>query len=181
MARKRMVHPEFFTSESLSGEDVAVRLTFIGLLIYCDDYGYGKDNPSLVKATVWPLDDLVGSDTVGFYLDRLVAVGSLCRFACCGKPQFHLPSWTEWQKVSHPTATKCCPCPTHYPGASGIHCESLANGSGTFPPSVVEVSSGQFSSGERPPNQRSPEPPCPHVGESATAACFACRSAVRSA
>lgn len=148
-----MIDPAFFTSETIATLPVATRLTWIGIWTYADDHGHAKDNASLVKAAVWPLDDAYTAKKVGLDLDRLVDNGSLCRFECCGQKQLHIPTWLLWQKVSHPTETKLCPCPGHEPDAAQIHARdsrlppaALTNPSGAILPSVVKDREEEVSS-----------------------------------
>lgn len=113
MARKRMLSPSMFTSETIGTLPIPTRWTWAGLLTYLDDYGRGKDNASLIKAAVWPLDDTYNSKKVSADLERLQLVGSICRYECCGSKQLHSPKWGTFQKVSHPTDSTLCPCPEH--------------------------------------------------------------------
>lgn len=62
MARIRTIKPSFFTSETVSKLTCEQRLTFIGLWTHVDDEGRCVDNPRLVKAAIWPLDDRTGAD-----------------------------------------------------------------------------------------------------------------------
>lgn len=144
MARKRMLSPEMFTSESIAALPVSSRWTWAGMLTYLDDFGRGRDNAALIKAAVWPLDDGYTARKVAGDLDRLVEIGSLCRYECCGSALLHSPTWAGYQRVSHPTASKLCPCPTHeepHPNSSGAAPELP----GKTPHSVVKSSSDQFS------------------------------------
>lgn len=111
MARKRMVSPELLTSESLASLDVATRYAFVALWMYVDDYGRGKDNPALIRAHTWPLDDEVTTEAVDDQLKQLVNVGSVCRYERNGGVYLHIPAWTTFQKVSHPTASRIPECP----------------------------------------------------------------------
>lgn len=111
MARKRMLHPEFFTSLSLARLEYRAMLTFAGLWIYVDDYGRGEDDPSFVAATVWPRRREVTTDDVAGDLEALAGTAVVCRYSIGGVPLLHLPSWHEHQKVSHPTPSKLPPCP----------------------------------------------------------------------
>lgn len=182
MARKRMVDPAMFTSESVAGLPVPTRYTWIGLLCYLDDTGRGKDHPALVKAAVWPLDDGYTARKVAADVEKLADAGMLCRYECCGTRQFHAPTWTSWQKISHPTATKLCPCAGHEPKAfrlhqseSGIVPEGFASGSGAAPRSVVKGSSREGSSSE--PGQADAGP-CPH-DYSSPRLCALCRRGIQ--
>jgi hypothetical protein len=168
MPRKRMVDPAMFTSESVAALPVATRWTWVGLLCYLDDTGRGKDNPALVRAAVWPLDESYTVRKVRTDLDRLVAGGQVCRYVCCSSSQIHSPTWTDWQKISHPTPTKLCPCPHHERDAHRLHTpESLRRDSGAAPPSAVEVSEEKSSSGD-----------CAH-GVDRHASCSRCASGLR--
>lgn len=147
MARKRMLSPEMFTSESLASLPVATRWTWAGLLTYFDDLGRGRENAALVKAAVWPLDDGYTLRKVTLDLERLEGIGTLCRYECCGMKQMHSPAWQAWQKPSHPTPSRLCPCPVHeegHPSNSGSPPEVLAKDSGATLPNVVKDSSVQF-------------------------------------
>ena len=182
MARKRMVDPAMFTSESVASLPIATRYTWVGLLCYLDDTGRGKDNAALVKASVWPLDDSYTARKVAADLSRLVDEGMLCRYECCGSRQFHAPAWESWQKISHPTATKLCPCAGHEPKAERLHRsergippEGFASASGAAPRNVVEVNSGKgSSSGSGQPDGG----PCPHDAPS-SASCAFCRRGLK--
>lgn len=178
MARKRMVDPAMFTSETVAALPIATRWTWVGLLCYLDDTGRGKDNPALVKASVWPLDNVYTPRKVAADLDRLVAGGQLCRYECCGVAQLHAPTWAAWQKVAHPTPTRLCPCAGHEPKARRLHLTELGipqdgftSRSGEYLRNVVEVSSGEGSSSD--PGQADAGP-CPH-GHSSPRLCADCR------
>ncbi len=155
MARKRVISPELFTSESVASLPIPTRYTWVGLLCYLDDMGRGKDNPALIKAAVWPLDDSYTSRKVASDVQKLVQLGSLCRFECCGVPLLHVPTWSLWQKISHPTASKLCPCPGHEPVEADLHRhasewapEPLRSGSGATLRNVVQSKLDQGSSSD---------------------------------
>lgn len=173
-----MVDPAMFTSETVAALPVSTRWTWVGLLCYLDDTGRGRDNAALVKASVWPLDDSYTARKVAADLDKLVNAGSLCRYECCDSSQFHAPRWVEWQKISHPTSTKLCPCAGHEPKAHRLHRselgippEGFANGSGSSPRSVVEVNLVEGSSSG---SDQADAGPCPH-GHLSPRLCADCR------
>lgn len=184
MARKRMVDPAMFTSETVAALPVPTRWTWLGLLCYFDDTGRGKDNPALIKASVWPLDDGYTARKVAADVERLIAGGQLCRYTCCGSSLLHAPRWNEWQRISHPTPTKLCPCAGHEPDVHRIHRsetgtlpEGFRSGSGAALHNVVEVSSDQRSSSG--PDQAGAGP-CPH-GVDSPRLCALCRIAAKQA
>ena len=153
MARKRMVSPEMFTSATVAGWPAATRWTWVGLLCYLDDFGLGEDSPSLIKAAVWPRDSSYTERKVRADIDKIVESGSACRFECCGKPILHIPTWTDWQKVAHPTATRFCPCPVHSRPAHELHMRD----SRTAPRNVVQENLEEGSSRAGGPSD--PPPP----------------------
>lgn len=111
MARKRMIHPDFFTSASLARLDIRTMVTFAGLWIYCDDYGRGEDDPAFITAAVWPRRPDVTAEDVAEDLAALEQSGKVCRYTVGNVPFIHIPSWREHQTVSHPTPSKFPPCP----------------------------------------------------------------------
>jgi hypothetical protein len=121
MARRRMLSPEMFTSRTVNDLPVEARWTWVGLLCYLDDYGYGEEQAALVKAAVWPLDESRTTGDVAGDMARLVEAGSLCRFICCNKAQMHAPNWREWQTVAHPGKPRLCVCPVHSRDAHETH------------------------------------------------------------
>lgn len=183
MARKRMISPEFFESETMASLPVTTRLTYIGLWVYVDDEGRGKDNAALIKAAVWPLESGYTDRKVAADLQRLAATGSICRYACCGN-QLHVVEWGQWQKISHATDTRLCPCPVHDPDASRIHREGFRNDSGAALRNVVEVNLSQCSSRAGAADRANPSgssaDACQH-GYTDPVKCALCRVAAKAA
>lgn len=105
MPRIRTIKPEFFTSDTVSELSLRARLTWIGLWTYCDDYGRCRDNAKLIKAAVWALDDVTLRDIERDVLE-LQRAGLVQRYVVDGKNYMQVTSWSEHQKVSHPTASK---------------------------------------------------------------------------
>ncbi len=119
MARGRWIKPSLFSSLTVTRWPVPVRWTFVGLWTYCDDYGRGRDEPRLVKAEVWPLDDTVTVKKVTEHLAQIEKTGPLCRYKVDGEDYLHITSWGEHQKVSNPTTSTIPACPTHENERSG--------------------------------------------------------------
>lgn len=115
MARKRMLHPDFFTSATMNDLTVQQMLTFAGIWCWADDFGRGEDDEALVKAAVWPRRKAITESKVRSDMAALVGHGVLCSYAVSGVPLVHVVNWREHQKVSHPTKSKIAPCPTHEP------------------------------------------------------------------
>ena len=154
MARKRMIHPDFFTSATLNALPVTTMLTFAGIWTWADDYGRGEWAPDLVKAAVWPRRKSMTEAKVEAAMAQLVEAHVLCYYEVAEHALLHVTAWSEFQQVSHPAKPKLPPCITHEPGdyadflnASDVAREKFRNASGGRPEglhaSVVEVSEGQ--------------------------------------
>jgi hypothetical protein len=57
MARIRSVSPGLRTSETAAQWDREARYAWVLLWGYLDDYGRGVDNPKVIAADCFPLDD----------------------------------------------------------------------------------------------------------------------------
>lgn len=115
MVRKRMMHPQFFSSADLANLSFRANLTFAGLWIYCDDSGRGEDDARFIMHTVYPRRDDVTHEDVAEDLKALESYDMICRYTVGGGQFFHVPSWFDWQKVSHPTPSRIPPCEGCYP------------------------------------------------------------------
>lgn len=102
MARIRSVKPDFFTSETIARLPMFDRLAFIGLWTHVDDNGVCIDNPALVRAALFPLDEHVTSGDIDETLMRLSRESLVVRYVVDGKRYLAVRSWTEHQKVQHP-------------------------------------------------------------------------------
>jgi hypothetical protein len=110
MARIRSIKPEFFTSETVASLGVHARLTFIGLWTHADDAGRALDNPRLIKAAVWPLDDEVGFKDIAGHLDAFEGAGLICRYEDDGKQYLHITHWDEHQRPKNPSEPRFPAC-----------------------------------------------------------------------
>lgn len=119
MARIRTIKPSMFSSLTVSAWPIPLRWTFAGLFTYLDDKGRGLDEPRLIKAELYPLDDAMTATKVAKHLDVLTATGPLCRYVVAGQGYIHVTSWTEHQRINRPTPSRIPPCPAHEPDAQG--------------------------------------------------------------
>jgi len=117
MARIRSVSPGLRTSETAAEWDREARYAWVLLWGYLDDYGRGVDNPKVIAADCFPLDDDVTSQLMGHWLDTFEAAGSTCRYEFEGKRYLHVLNWSDHQKPQHPSKARIVPCPQHEPGA----------------------------------------------------------------
>lgn len=113
MPRIRTIKPEFFGSLTIGRLSLRARLTAIGLLPYVDDAGRGLDEPRLIKAAVWPLDDEIRHEDVADDLSELEAVRWLERWTDeeTGRPLLRVRSFLEHQRINRPTPSKLPPSP----------------------------------------------------------------------
>lgn len=102
MARIRTVKPGFFTSLSIAMLTDAAKLTFVGLWTYVDDEGRGVDDARIIKATVWPLDDLKTPRKVEGLLRELAGKGRIVRYEVAGRRYLEVVNWKEHQHVNRP-------------------------------------------------------------------------------
>lgn len=110
MARIRTIKPAAFSSESLAAVSVEARWTFAGLWTFVDDDGRGKATLGLIKAHVWPLDD-VSLDDVDSMLRELEREDMIHRYEVDGRSYLQVVNWAH-QKISHPTPSVIPPEPT---------------------------------------------------------------------
>lgn len=109
MPRIRTIKPEFFTSLTVAELGAQARLTFIGLWTHVDDEGRCVDEPRLIAAALWPLDDNVGATTVDGHLDDMERLGLIVRYTVDGRDYLEVVGWEEHQRINRPTESKLPP------------------------------------------------------------------------
>lgn len=110
MPRIRTIKPEFFTSDTVTQLPLTARLTFVGLWTYADDEGRGRDDPRLVKAALWPLDDAHGRDDVEADLAALEDARLIIRYAVGERRYFQIRGWKDHQRINRPTPSDIPAC-----------------------------------------------------------------------
>lgn len=109
MARIRTIKPDFFASDTVSALPLRARLTWIGLWTHCDDQGRCRDNVKLIKAAVWPLDDLSLRE-VDEDLLTLAKYGRIVRYSATvdGKSAglIQIVNWDEHQRINRPSKAR---------------------------------------------------------------------------
>ena len=101
-----MLKPDLRTSEKVAGWPVEVRYFWVLLWGYLDDYGKGKDNPQLIKADCFPLDDDITGAMVDDWLWLLADAGVIDRYEVDGRNYLVAVNWSEHQKPQHPAESK---------------------------------------------------------------------------
>lgn len=102
MARKRMIDPNFWTDEKLGECSAIERLLFMGLISNADDEGYGRANPKLLKAFIFPYDDLRASDIEKSLL-HLGGLNMVALFKYDEQTYYYLPNFLRHQTINKPT------------------------------------------------------------------------------
>lgn len=104
MPRIRSIKPEFWKSEAIAAHTFRARLTFIGLWTYVDDNGVGLDNPKLVAAELFALEDDPRETLANVREDlaSLAAAGRITRYTVEGKAYLAITNWREHQKIDRP-------------------------------------------------------------------------------
>jgi len=107
--RIRSIKPEFWTSVTVGALDVPTRLLFIGLWNYADDEGRAVDDPRLIRAHLFPFDDLSPDDIEG-RLDALALSGLIIRYtAADGQMLLFVTNFKKHQIVNRPNSSKFPP------------------------------------------------------------------------
>lgn len=116
MARIRSVKPELRTSLTAAEWPREVRYFWVLLWGYLDDHGRGVDEPRLIKADCFPLDDDLTAADIDKWLELFATPrddepASICRYTIGGRHYLHAPRWGNSQKPQHPTDSKLPKCP----------------------------------------------------------------------
>lgn len=90
----RSVRPEFFADPMMAGLDPMVRLLYIGLWCYVDDYGRGEWLPKLIEGSIFPLEDI----DVHALLEQLVGTDRIVRYTDGDRDYFWIPTFSVYQK-----------------------------------------------------------------------------------
>jgi hypothetical protein len=108
MPRIRSIKPEYFNSLSISGDtglSFVARLTFVGLWTHADDGGRFLDEPRLIKAALFAMDDDMPSAAVATVVDELVTKGRLVRYEADDVKLLQVVGW-EHQKIDRRSPSK---------------------------------------------------------------------------
>jgi len=102
MARNRMLHQNFWTSESLRRVSRDARLLFAGLWTFSDDYGVHEDNNRRILGNVFPNDSDINEEVISKLKEELLREEIIIEISYLGHDYLYIPTWKEYQKVSHP-------------------------------------------------------------------------------
>ena len=106
MARKRMIDPNIWQSEDFSKLDVFSKLVFIGLFSLADDEGRGRANPTYLKSSIFPYDEVVRTTDVEKSLSQISTNMSIVFYEHNDSKYYELLNWNKWQKIDRPSQSK---------------------------------------------------------------------------
>jgi hypothetical protein len=102
MSRTRTFRPEFWTSDQVIDCSREARLTFLGLLSFCDDNGFHVASARQIHMRVYPADD-IGDDAVVDWINELIDAGLLAMYEVGGIEYLSVTGWNRHQKIDKPT------------------------------------------------------------------------------
>lgn len=112
MPRIRSIPPEVCELEALARVSSYADRTFVRLWCHADDDGRTKDNPRLLRAQLYPLDDRMTVERVERDLAELEAENLLQRYTVDSKRYLQVdPEVWAWQKPRRKVASKLPPPP----------------------------------------------------------------------
>ncbi len=157
MARIRSLKPEFCTSLDIAQLSIPCRLHFAMLWTYSDDAGRGIDDPRLIKAALWPLDDDVTAVQVEAWQVELEDKGRIVRYEAEGKALFEIIKFADHQKPNRVVPSKL---PSSAQGtARAVHEQCMSSADAEKSTAVVEGScSGEVEESSSSPLYTDREP-----------------------
>jgi hypothetical protein len=120
ISRNRTVKPRFFQEESFLLLPLPVRMSFLGLMMYADDFGCESANPVLLVSALWPLEESVTKAAIEEHLVILDDKGYIQLYDAGDRIYYSVVDWPGWQRVDKPTDSSIPPPPPR---------DSLANAS----------------------------------------------------
>lgn len=122
MARKRMISPYMWESETFSALSDFSKLVFISLISHADDEGRGKAKPAYIANITFPNDETRRVTDVKKALSEIALTMSIRFYEVNGNEYYVLTHWFDYQKIDKPTPSKLPP--PLYDGEGGeVHSE----------------------------------------------------------
>ena len=105
MARKRMISPEIWESQSFGELSILGKILFIGMISQADDDGKGILSAQFLKSRILPYDELRIAE-VDKALKEIGHKTSVKYYEVKGKRYYILENWQKWQLINRPTQSK---------------------------------------------------------------------------
>lgn len=111
MPRIRTFKPEFFTSPDTAKVTFAVRIFYMSLWSWADDFGVGETNLNGILGHAFPdSDGFTRADLRGFCADVAQHYGVVF-YTVRGRHYFYIPSWEKHQKLERREERRKYPTP----------------------------------------------------------------------
>lgn len=111
MARKRMISPSIWESESFSELSDFSKLVFISLISHADDEGRGKAKAAFIANMTFPNDENKRVADVKKALSEIALTMSTQFYSVDGREYYAMTNWLDYQKIDKPTKSKLPPPP----------------------------------------------------------------------
>lgn len=98
--RNRMIKKEFWTDDKILELPVAARLLFIGMWNFADDSGILKNNIKVLKAQIFPIDDINHEELLSL-LKMMQKLGLI--LVNDDRTLIKIKNWDNHQKINRPT------------------------------------------------------------------------------
>jgi hypothetical protein len=105
MARIRSVHPGLFTDEAYMSLTMAAKAALPALWTQCDDQGAFEWKPLVLKARIFPADDV----DMAALLEEMEAKGCIKSYEYNGRQYGLVRNFQKWQKPKKPNSTYTIP------------------------------------------------------------------------
>ncbi len=102
MARKRIISPEIWESESFGSLSVLGKVLYIGMISLADDEGRGRANASLLKARILPYNEEVRIAEVEKALSEISTRTSTKLYEVDRTKYYAFDNWRKWQYIEKP-------------------------------------------------------------------------------
>ena len=169
MARIRSVHPTLMSDEAYMSMSMAAKAGWPTLWTQCDDHGIFEWKPVMLKARLFPVDN-VDMEAI---LDEYVSLGCVKRVELDGKSCGVVRNFCKWQRPKHPTYRyKDISGLEEFIGLKRAHSGSPTVGLPQLSPSPPEMSSQRKEGvgvGEEPSSTVEPNPVSEELDDAARA------------
>ena len=98
-----MIKKEFWTDDKILELEPVERLLFIGIWNFSDDEGILKNNSKVLKAQIFPADDITADD-ISLVIKNMVKIGLL--LINNDATLLKVKNWEDHQKINRPTPSK---------------------------------------------------------------------------
>ena len=169
MARKRMIAPNIWESQSFNRLSMTARMLFIGLFSNADDEGRGVAHPARLRSTIFPYDDML-IDAISSAMDECAAQVGIRFYEVDGDRFYQLDNWLKWQRIDKPTPSILPPPPcedSNSPNDLGALAEPSPSNLGAVPPNIIKGNISKEKITEQRAREKSADNPPRHTAQDA--------------